>query len=56
MFAWLLIIGTFYTLGAIGTLLYNLSIIEGPPTYRNVIVRNALLWPIMLPILLMIRK
>jgi len=44
-----------YGLGAIGTFVYNGSIIYGPIRY-GVVLRNALLWPIFLPVLIMLNR
>lgn len=44
-------IAVIYAVGAMGTFVYNGSIIYGPIRYTAVI-RNALLWPIFLPMLI----
>lgn len=46
---WAIGAGAAYAAGALGTAVYNLSIIVGPVTYPSAIIRNALLWPWMLP-------
>lgn len=40
-----------YAIGAVGTFIYNGSIIYGPIRYTAVF-RNALLWPVFLPMLI----
>jgi hypothetical protein len=44
-----------YAIGAVGTFVYNGAIIAGPIRYGTVL-RNALLWPIFLPILISLNR
>jgi ABC-type transport system involved in cytochrome c biogenesis permease component len=44
-----------YAIGAVGTFVYNGAIIVGPIRYGTVL-RNALLWPIYLPILIYVTR
>ena len=48
---WLWIGSVLYAIGVVGTFVYNGSIIYGPIRYMAVF-RNALFWPIFLPILI----
>jgi hypothetical protein len=41
-----------YIIGAIGTLLFNRAIVVGPINYPFSVLRNAVLWPVFLPILI----
>lgn len=41
-----------YAIGFIGTLVFNLAIIVGPVTRPLVVLRNAVLWPVFLPMLI----
>ncbi len=50
MLFWIVI----YVVGAIGTAIFNLWLIAYVVVYPLAIVRNALLWPVCLPILLVI--
>lgn len=49
------VIAAVYALGAIGTFVYNGSMLVGPIRYGTVL-RNALLWPVFLPTLIMIKR
>jgi hypothetical protein len=44
-------IAVLYAIGAVGTFVYNGAIIVGPIRYTAVF-RNALLWPVFLPMLI----
>jgi hypothetical protein len=46
-FEWALLAA--YVIGAVGTLIFNLSIIVGPVTGPLCVLRNAVLWPVFLP-------
>ena len=48
-------IAVLYAIGAIGTFVYNGAIIVGPIQY-GAVTRNALLWPVFLPILIMLNR
>lgn len=48
-------IAVIYAVGAMATFVYNGSIIVGPIRY-GAVTRNALLWPIFLPILIMLNR
>lgn len=44
--------GIVYVLGAGGTFVFNLAIIVGPVTRPLAVLRNTVLWPIFLPLLI----
>ena len=48
-------IAIIYAVGAVGTFVYNGSIIYGPIRY-SAVFRNALFWPIFLPMLININR
>lgn len=49
MMVWLIAI---YIIGVAGTFVFNITIIVGPVTRPLSVLRNAVLWPIFLPILI----
>ena len=48
-------IAVIYAIGAVGTFVYNGAIIYGPINYMAVL-RNALFWPIFLPVLIVLNR
>lgn len=44
-----------YTFGALATLIFNFWIIEGAEISQLIVARNAILWPVFLPILIVLK-
>ena len=52
---WAVVAGV-YAAGAVGTFVFNRTLIVGPVTYPLAVLRNAALWPLYLPWLISISK